>query len=227
MRVGNAMTPDLITVTPETSVHKAAALMGDHGVSGLPVVDGEGRLLGLVSEGDLILRQATPHPKRWWHRFVADPESLAREYRKAKGTTVAEVMTRAVVSVGPEMALTDAARILYDRGLRRLPVVHDGRLVGILSRADVVKTVAMTPPVTTAASDNDLLNTMRQRMAAEMWTSPGVVVEASYGVITLRGVVASDAERSALGTMARAIPGCRAVENRLAAGVGIAYHYGD
>ena len=226
MKVAEVMTKDVITVSPESSVHTAARLMSDHGVSGLPVVGIDGWLLGLVTEGDLILRQATPRARRWWHRFVADPELLAREYQKAAGMTVAEVMTRAVVSVSPGIALADAARILYDRRLRRLPVVQDGRLVGILSRGDLVKALAAMPPVTTTATDEALVSTMRQRMAAEPWTSLGLVIAADNGVITLWGVVASDAERSALETMARSIPGCRAVENRLVAGAGLAYHYG-
>jgi CBS domain-containing protein len=227
MRVRDVMTADVITATPETSVPEAASLMSGHGVSGLPVVDSEGGLVGIVTEGDLILRQAAPRPRRWWHRFFEDPETLAREYRKASGTTVGEVMTRPVVSVSPTLALVAAARILYDRRLRRLPVVHDGRVMGMLSRGDLVKALAATPPVTGSTSDDELVKVMRQRMAAEPWTSLGLLVEASNGVITLWGVVASEAERSALETMARAIPGCRAVHNRLVAGVGLAYHYGE
>jgi CBS-domain-containing membrane protein len=156
MNVGNVMTANVMTVAPEASVHKAATLMSDHGVSGLPVVDADGRLAGIVTEGDLILRHAAPRPKHWWHRFFA-----------------------------------------------------------------------ATPPATASASDDELVKAMRERIAAEPWTSLGLVVEASNGVITLWGVVASEAERSALETMARAVPGCRAVHNRLVAGVGLAYHYGE
>ena len=225
-RVSDVMTADVITVGPEVSVHKAARLMSDHGVSGLPVVDSEGRVLGIVSEGDLILCQAAPRTGRWWRRFLADPETLARDYQKAAGTTVGEVMTRAVVSVSPALDLGAAARILCDRGLRRLPVVSNSRLVGILSRGDLVKALATTPVSTTSASDAELVATMRSRIKAEPWTSPGLVAEASEGVITLWGVAATETELSALETMARAIPGCRGVDNRLIAGVGLAYTYG-
>jgi CBS domain-containing protein len=145
MRVNDVMTSDVITVGPDVSVHKAARLLSDHGISGLPVLDREGRVIGIVTEGDLILRQAAPRPRRWWHRFLADPETLACEYQKAAGTTVGEVMTRAVVSVSPTLDLGAAARILSDRALRRLPVVRNGRLVGILSRGDLVKALATTP----------------------------------------------------------------------------------
>jgi CBS domain-containing protein len=226
MRVQDVMTPDVITVAPEVFVHKAARLMSDHGVSGLPVVDADGRVVGIVTEGDLILRQAGPRARRWWNRFFADPDALAREYQKAAGTTVGEVMTRAVVSIGPAVGIDTAARILHDRGLRRVPVVRDGRLVGILARGDLVKALAAAPAFNVWAPDDEIVQEMRKRIKDEPWTSRGVVVEGVDGVITLWGTAASEAERSALETMARAIPGCRGVDNRLLAGFGVAYHYG-
>jgi CBS domain-containing protein len=226
MKVQDVMTADVITVGPEVLVHKAARLMGDHGVSGLPVLDAGGRVIGIVTEGDLILRQAAPRPRHWWQRFFADPEALAHEYQKAAGTTVGEIMTRAVVSVSPTLGVDAAARILYDRGLRRVPVVRDEQLVGILTRGDLVKALAAMPVFVVSASDDELVRTMRERMKAEPWTPVGIFVEASDGVIKLSGVTASETERSALETMARAIPGCRAVDNRLLAGVGLAYTYG-
>jgi CBS-domain-containing membrane protein len=217
MNVEDIMTADVIAVGPETSVHMAARLMSDHAVSGLPVVDADGRVLGLVTEGDLILRQAAPRATHWWRRFFADPEALARDYQKAAGMMVGEVMTREVVSIGPRLDIGTAARILHDRGFRRLPVVHEGRLVGILSRGDLVKALAATPVITTSMSDDELVAAMRERMQAEPWTPFGAMIEASDGVIALTGVVYTEAERSALETMARGIPGCRDVDNRLTA----------
>ena len=224
MNVQDAMTTDVITVGPEVSVHRAAQLMADHGVSGLPVVDTDGRLLGLVTEGDLILRQAAPRTKHWWRHFFDDPDALARDYQKASGITVGEVMTRAVVSVSPALGIAAAARIMSDRGVRRLPVVRDDRLVGILSRGDLVKLLAAMPAFVVSAPDDVLVRTMRERLKAEPWTPLGIVVEAHDGVIRLEGVAASEPERSALETMARAIPGCRGVDDRLV--VGRTYTYG-
>jgi CBS domain-containing protein len=226
MRVQDVMTKDVITVTPDTSVHKAARLMSDHGVSGLPVLDTEGQVIGIVTEGDLILGRAAPRPRRWWQRFLTDADTLAREFQKAAGTTVGDVMTPAVVSIGPDLGIDTAARVLYDRGLRRVPVLRDGRLVGILSRGDLVKALAATPVFAVWAPDDQLVRIMRERIKAEPWTSLGVIVEAHDGIIELWGTVKSEAERSALETMARAIPGCRGVVNRLVEGLDLAYHYG-
>lgn len=227
MKVEEIMTRDVITVTPETPVHKAARLMVDHEVSGLPVLDGAGALVGVISEGDLILRQKSRPRESWWRSFFHDPERLAREYQKAAGTTVGEVMTRAVVSVNPVLPIESAAGILDSRGIRRLPVTVDGRLVGILSRGDLVKAVAMAIPQGVSRSDAELITEMRARMSRESWTSPGgLVVEAKDGMISLWGLANSDAERAALTTMARAIEGCRGVDNHMQLRTDMPYAYG-
>ena len=226
MRVEDVMTKDVITVGPDVSVHKAARLMSDHGVSGLPVLDTVGGVLGIVTEGDLILREAGPRTRHWWQRLFADPDALAREYQKAAGTTVAEIMTRAVVTVSPYLGIDAAACILADRGLRRVPVVRAGRLVGILARGDLVRALAARPVFVVWAPDDELVRTMRERIKAAPWTSHGILVEAHDGMITLWGTVASQSECSALETMARSIPGCRGVINHMVPGLGVAYHYG-
>jgi len=141
MTIEDVMTRDLITVTPAMPIHQAARLMVEHGVSGLPVVD-DGRLVGIISEGDLILRQTRREQRPWWRSFFDDGEQLAREYQKAVGITVGEVMTRTVVSISPVWGIETAAAIMQNRRIRRLPVVHDGRLVGIVTRADLIKALA-------------------------------------------------------------------------------------
>jgi len=218
VQIEEIMTRDVVTVTPATSIQSAATLMADHGISGLPVVDEHRHLVGIISEGDLILRQRSWARRPWWRRFVDNAESLAREYRKVVGTTVGEVMTRVVVSISPVFGVETAASILHARGFRRLPVVRDGKLVGIISRGDLVRVLATAVPATEARSDTQLVEEMKTRLAAEPWTSTaGFVVHAKRGVIFLWGVVPTEAEKAALETMARAIEGCTGVENDLVA----------
>ena len=218
MQIEEIMTRDVVTVTPATSIQSAATLMADHGISGLPVVDEHRHLVGIISEGDLILRQRSWARRPWWRRFVDNAESLAREYRKVVGTTVGEVMTRVVVSISPVFGVETAASILHARGFRRLPVVRDGKLVGIISRGDLVRVLATAVPATEARSDTQLVEEMKTRLATEPWTSTaGFVVHAKRGVIFLWGVVPTEAEKAALETMARAIEGCTGVENDLVA----------
>ena len=223
MRVLDVMTRDVITVQPGTSIRDAAALMVSFGVSGLPVVDADGAVVGILSEGDLIVRQKPRAPAPWWRIFFDDGERLAREYRKAVGTTVAEVMTSAVICVGPELPLARAAVILDERRIRRLPVVRDGRLVGIVSRGDLIKALAAAAPPPAACPDAELVRAMNARIAGEPWASRlGIATGAADGVLTLWGLVDSDAEKAALETMARAVPGVRDVESRLVARAGLA-----
>jgi CBS domain-containing protein len=149
MRIEEVMTRDVVTVRPETSVQAAAKLMLDHRISGLPVIDEHRSLLGIISEGDLILRQRSWRSRSnrpWWRRFFDDPEALVAEYRKVAGTTVGEVMTRRVVSISPVYGIETAASILHARGFRRLPVVYEGKLVGIITRGDLVRVLARPAP---------------------------------------------------------------------------------
>ena len=158
MTIEDVMTRDVITVSPATPIHEAASLMVKHRVSGLPVTDTEGHLVGIISDGDLIVRQRRRKETPWWHLFFTRGEQIAREYQRAVGTTVGEVMTRPVVTINPVWGIEVAAAILDTRNFRRLPVVLDGRLVGIVSRADVIKAIARatsSPPAASPAPRDD------------------------------------------------------------------------
>jgi CBS domain-containing protein len=139
MSIEEVMTARVITVRPETSVQEAARLMSTNHVSGLPVVDANERVVGMISDGDLILRQRRPKIKPWWRLFFENAEQLARDYRKIVGQTVADVMTQPALVINPAFSIETAAAIMDNRQIRRLPVVRDGRLVGIVSRADLIR----------------------------------------------------------------------------------------
>jgi len=141
MRVRDSMTRDVITVTPTTPIHEVASLMANHGVSGLPVLDEKGSVIGIVTEADLLVRQKPRTRTSWWRLFL-DGDRMAREFQRAVGTTAGEVMTREVISIGPDLPIEAAAAILHDQKIRRVPVVTKGALVGILSRGDLVKALA-------------------------------------------------------------------------------------
>ena len=227
MKVKDVMTPDVIAVGPDAPIHKAARLMVDHGVSGLPVVDERGAVVGIISEGDLIVRQKGLERRPWWKLFFDDAEALAREYQKKAGAIVGDVMTRDVISVSPELPIGSAALLFEKHRVRRLPVVADGQLVGIVSRGDLIKALAAAPPAGARLSGAALVDEMRARLARETWTSPhALVITASDGVLSFYGLVWSEAERSAIETMARGIEGCTGVENHLVVESEVLYSYG-
>jgi CBS domain-containing protein len=148
MTIEEIMTRRVITVRPETPVQEAAKLMFTNHVSGLPVIDTSERVVGVISDGDLILRQRRPKVKPWWRLFFESGEQLVRDYKKIVGMTVAEVMTQPALVIDPAFGIETAAAILDNRQIRRLPVVRDGRLVGIVSRGDLIRALAGTtqPP---------------------------------------------------------------------------------
>jgi len=227
MRVEEIMTKDVITVSPKTPIHEAAELMIDHGVSGLPVVDDAGSVVGIVSEGDLILREKPRERAPWWRLFFGDAERLAREYQKAHGMTVGEVMTRSLIAVSPDFPIESAALILDQHRIRRVPVVADGQLLGILSRGDLIKALAKAPaPAGGQPSDERLVREMRARLAEEPWVSNrGIVVQAKDGVLSLWGLVLTETEKSAVETMARTIEGSKGIDSHLVVKSEFPYRY--
>lgn len=227
MRVEEIMTKDVITVSPKTPIHEAAELMIDHGVSGLPVVDDAGSVVGIVSEGDLILREKPRERAPWWRLFFGDAERLAREYQKAHGMTVGEVMTRSLIAVSPDFPIESAALILDQHRIRRVPVVAEGQLLGILSRGDLIKALAKAPAHAGGPpSDERLVREMRARLAEEPWVSNrGIVAQTKDGVLSLWGLVLTETEKSAVETMARTIEGCKGIDSHLVVKSEFPYRY--
>jgi len=227
MKVEDIMTRDVIAVSPKTPIHEAAELMIDHGVSGLPVVDDAGNVVGIVSEGDLILREKPRERAPWWRLFFSDFERLAREYQKVHGMTVGEVMTRSLITVSPDLPIESVALILDEHGIRRVPVVADGQLLGIVSRGDLIKALAKAPARGgSQPSDERLVREMRARLAEEPWISNrGIVVQAKDGELSLWGLVLTETEKSAVETMARTIEGCKGIDSHLVVKSEFPYRY--
>jgi CBS domain-containing protein len=226
MRVDDVMTRTVFTVGPTATIEQAAKLMVERRVSGLPVVDEAGALLGIVSEGDLIARQRPAERLTWWRMFV-DDEGLARDYRKRIGTVVADIMTESVISVGPEVDVSVAAHLLHTRNIRRLPVVSAGKLVGIVSRGDFVKLLAAPRAASPRHTGKALADELRRRLNEQPWmTDRGLAVSAEGGVVELWGIADSAAERAAIEATARSIEGCSGVKSHLMVTAGLVRHYG-
>jgi len=217
MRAMDVMTTNVVTVGPATSVQEVAKILSERNISGVPVVDAENRLVGIVSEGDLLHRVETGTERRvqrrrrsWWlDQFDAD-EELARNY----------VMTREVVTVGDTTDLAEIANLLETKRIKRVPVVRDGKLVGIVSRANLVRALAAVGGQLAGdvASDD---RTIRQRLLAELREQPWVHTWAA-DIIVRDGVVhiwvgddRPQAEKEALRIAAENIAGVRGVEEHL------------
>jgi CBS domain-containing protein len=142
------MTPDPVTVTRELPVTEAAHLMSEKRVGALPVLDGAGKLIGLVTEGDLIMQDAKVHFPTYLHLlggFIFYPGSTERfesDLKKAVGATVADVMTTDPITVSPDATVEDVATLLVEQEVSRLPVMDGGTLVGIISKSDIVRAIA-------------------------------------------------------------------------------------
>jgi CBS domain-containing protein len=184
MRATDVMTTNVITVTPETTVRDLAELLGRHGISGVPVVGADNGLVGIVSEGDLLHRAETGTERRTerrrtrWLDWLTSDQDVARDYLKSHARTVRDVMTRDVITVSETTGLDEIADLLETRRIRRLPVVRDGRLVGIVSRANLVRALAMTrvEPASEAVLDDftirdALLGELRDKQWAKVWAA--------------------------------------------------------
>lgn len=143
--ISQLMTRDVVELTPETTVREAAALLTEHQVSGAPVVDADGRVLGIVSESDLLSearRRAALPRSAAFGLFLVSEETLLRLYHAGADLPVREVMSSRLISVTESTPATEAARLLVNEGVNRLPVLDaDGKLVGIVTRADLLKAV--------------------------------------------------------------------------------------
>jgi CBS domain-containing protein len=221
MKVSDIMTHPVITVTPETTIGEAAARMIDHRISGLPVVNTAGEIVGIVTEGDLLRRAeiGTERRRARWLEFLIAPGRLASEYAHAHGRQVGEVMTAAVQAVAPDDSIADLIALLERRRIKRVPVIDRGVLVGIVSRANLVRALVRNLPRDTdagAISDREIRDRILAEIAKQPWgprASVGVRVE--NGVVELEGAVTDDRERPALRVLAENVPGVKEVRDRL------------
>src|SRR6516165_7389814 len=157
MRAIDIMTSAVITVREGATVPEVAKLLADNGISAVPVVDKDNRVVGMVSEGDLLHRAetGTEHRRPWWLEMVSSTDKLAGEYIRSHSGNIKDVMTRDVLSVTEETPVADVAVLLETNRIKRVPVLRDGQLVGIVSTANLVRALAMTINEPTSGGEAD------------------------------------------------------------------------
>jgi CBS domain-containing protein len=221
MKAADIMVSNVITVSPDKEVSEVAQILLANRISALPVIDAEGRLVGVVSEGDLIRRAeaGTEHARSWWLRLLMGREALAIEYVKEHSRRVADVMTRRVISASPDASVSEVASLLERNGIKRVPIVKDGKVIGIVSRANLLqalatlgKQISIEKPI----GDTDLREKVMKQLRSEPWARTAMLnVTVHDGTVDLWGVVDSNAEKKALRVAAEVTPGVRAVNDNM------------
>ena len=207
MRVNELMTTRVITVGPATPLKEVARTMVEHGVSGVPVCDVEGHVLGVVSEGDILYREHDPGEGRRGPLGWLVDGSAAAAYAKAGARTARAAMTAPAITIGPHESAARAARTMCERRVNRLPVVVDDRLVGIVSRADLVRAFVRPDAAIEAELREDVLDRI-------LWIEPGTIdVRVENGTVELSGRLHARTDVDLLERLAAVVPGVTRVDS--------------
>jgi CBS domain-containing protein len=212
------MTASVATVRPDAEVSEIAKQMLARNVSALPVVVDRDKVVGIVSEGDLMCRSENQTERRppWWNRMFAEPRDRARDYTKSHGLHAREIMSRDVISVAEDASLAEIAETLEKHHIKRVTVMRDGKLVGIVSRANLLQGLVAAGAKTVATvSDRDLKATIQKAINEAGLDAQYVNIVVADGVASIWGTVETEAERSALGIAAVEAAGASRVDNHL------------
>ena len=219
MKARDVMVSPVITVKPSSSVRDVAKIFLDRRISAVPVVDEQGKLVGIVSESDLMHRAeaGTERKRSWWLQGFTGDETLAAEYVKAHARKVADIMTRQVIFAAPDMPLYEIANMLESNSIKRVPIVKDGQVVGIVSRANLIQAVASSrKELDIPLADAVIRDKLLANLQGEPWAHTGLLnITVNSGVVDLWGITGSDAERKAIRVAAESIPGVCTVHDNL------------
>ena len=219
MKARDVMAFPVITVKLGSSIEEVAKAFVQRRISGAPVVDESGKLVGIVSEGDLMFRSeiGTERPHPYWYLEYAGKEHLAAEYVKARARKVADIMTRKVITASPDTSLNDIAALLENNSIKRVPVIENGELVGIVTRANLIQALTSAPArLDIAPSDTMLRIKILRHLAEQLWADASRLnVIVHDGLVELWGAVDSDSEKQAARVAAESMEGVRTVIDNL------------
>jgi len=219
LTASDVMTTEVITVTPGASVREIAKLLHTRQISGVPVVDPDNHVIGIVSEGDLIGHAEVVGEQHgsWLFNLFSDVRGLARDYTKTHGRSAKDVMTADVVTVPPDASLAEIAKTLVQHRIKRVPVVDNGKLVGIVTRGNMLRALETAEqPNVPSLDDGTLQEKVLAELNAQPWahlTLKNVIVR--DGVVDLEGFVDNEDERRAMTVAAANVPGVKRVEDHL------------
>src|SRR5512139_2421843 len=220
MRAGDVMTRNVISVSPDNTVLQAAREMLQHHISGLPVIDEAGNLVGILSEGDFLRRQETRTERKRsrWLEFLMGPGKIAAEYTHSHGNKVAEVMTTKVHTASEDTPLEEIVELMERRRIKRVPVLRGKKVVGIVTRSNLMHAMVSLARSAPKAAKDDA--TIREKLLAimqkEQWAPAAVSnVVVRGGVVELWGVIVDERQREALKVAAENIPGVKEVKDHL------------
>lgn len=223
MRALDVMTTNVATVSIGASVADAARLLMERHISAAPVVDDTGALVGIISEGDFLRRQEIVGVVRpsWWLQLFRTETEQAQEYAKVHSVRVEDVMTRSVQTVPEDAPISEIAHLLESKRIKRVPVLRDGKIVGIVSRADLLRALAVKGPQLGLApppGDAELRQRVLDALQSEPWGDPRTLnVTVSEAHVAVWGIVNSPEARKALRIVVENVPGVRSVEFHLGA----------
>lgn len=221
MRARDVMTTSVISASPEMSVQETAKLLVEHSISAVPVIDADGKLIGIVSEGDLVHRvEIGTHARRrsWWLELLASSRELASEYVKEHAQTVKDLMTVDVVTVADDTPLSEVAELLERHRIKRVPVVDNGKVAGLVSRADLVRALASETNdkrKSVAHADVEIREAILNAMSGQRWALTRGQIIVRNGKVHLWGVIFSEEERKAVCVAAQTVPGVKQVISHL------------
>lgn len=199
MQAKDIMTSNVVSISPEAGVRHAIAVMMQNNISGLPVVDDEGRICGILTEGDLLLRREIRlAPRATRNAEVTSDVDLDR-YIRGNGWSVRDIMSRDVIVASPDSEVSDIAESLEVHRIKRIPIVDDGRLVGIVSRRDILALITDAPTLRLPREDDAILLAVQTRLKYDLGLTPQKIrVSVRNGQITLDGNVETELQRRAV-----------------------------